>query len=277
MNEADILVERQCQVFGGELPGRHGAVAVELPVLVHPLPVELARRLAKMDRENAIDRAQNLFLRGAQIGRRGAGGFSVAQNFGAFAQLFDDAGVHAAAVGGAFGFGHRGLGNQSVFLDNVDEHIPLAAVVDRVREKERHRSVVHRPVGGLDDRLEEIIGALDFVPEKRVILAEFEILEFHFAHRADAAQIESGEHPASSGGLLRGRFPIVQRFGEGMIGLDRDRAVDGDFIDRGFGHGIARPGIGRIGLEIGFQFVQQPGGQCSRRGCPARPPGGPCG
>jgi len=83
-------------------------------------------------------------------------------------------------------------------VDDIDKHIPLSSVVEWSLEEESDGAVVGVTVGGVDDLFEEIIGAFEFIPEERVVLAEFEIGEIHFLHGADAKKVEAGKHPASA-------------------------------------------------------------------------------
>ena len=62
-----------------------------------------------------------------------------------------------------------------------------------------------------------MIGPLEFVPEVYVRLAELEILDVQFCHRARAEEIESGEKPAPPASSLIGDLPLVELYGEGEI------------------------------------------------------------
>ena len=58
MYQADVLVERQRDISGGEFLWGQGAVTVEGAVLVQPLPINRRRRGAEMNREDTIDYLQ---------------------------------------------------------------------------------------------------------------------------------------------------------------------------------------------------------------------------
>ncbi len=80
-----------------------------------------------------------------------------------------------------------------MLVDDGHEHVPLAAVVGYRLQQVRHRAVVHVAAGRLDDGLEEVVGALDLVPEHRVVLGELEVLQAHLLHGADAHQVQARE------------------------------------------------------------------------------------
>ena len=73
-----------------------------------------------------------------------------------------------------------------MLADEVHRHVPLTAVADRIAEQEADCAVVDRAVGGVDDGFVEVVGSLEFVPEVDVGLAEFEIFDVEFLHRARA-------------------------------------------------------------------------------------------
>ena len=99
------------------------------------------------------------------------------------------------------------LWHDAPLLDDVDNHVPLAAVGDRVRQKEGDQSAI----GGLlrvapvrlRDVVQEVVASLDLVPEEKVALAELEVVQFHFLGERNAHGIQAGEDPAPS------RAPLV--------------------------------------------------------------------
>jgi hypothetical protein len=137
-----------------------------------------------------------------------------------------------------------------VLGDQGGEHVPLAAVAGHRLQQEGDRAVVEVAVRGLDDRLEEVVGALELVPEHRVVLRELEVLEPGLAHDADAQQVQPREEPAAAALFLVGDLPVVQRGRLRVVDAADDLPVDGDIIDRHPGHGILGEPIGRVGREV---------------------------
>ena len=134
VHQADVVVHGQVDVGGGELLRRHLGVAVELAVLVGPLPGEAAGRRAEVDAEDAVDRLEDALLLGAEVVGGGAAAEQVAQGPGGLAQLGGEDGVHAGGGGAALGLGHERLRHEAVLAHEVGEHVPLAAVGDRARD-----------------------------------------------------------------------------------------------------------------------------------------------
>ncbi len=64
VDQADVVVDRQLHVLGRELLRGDHAVAVELAVLVDPLPIEPLGRGTEVDAEHAIDDAEKVGLLG---------------------------------------------------------------------------------------------------------------------------------------------------------------------------------------------------------------------
>ena len=76
-----------------------------------------------------------------------------------------------------------------MFLDEVDEHIPLTTVIQWTFKQPCHGAVVRWTVHHLDYPLEKIIGTLELIPEESIVLAEFEFFQIHLLHRADPKKI----------------------------------------------------------------------------------------
>ena len=130
-------------------------------------------------------------------------------------------------------------------------------------QQEGDRAVVEVAVRGLDDRLEEVVGALELVPEHRVVLRELEVLEPGLAHHADAQQVQPGEQPAAAAPLLVGDLPVVQRRRHGVVDAADDFPVDGHVVDGHPGHGILGEPVRRVGREILAQSFQISGSERS--------------
>ena len=147
--------------------------------------------------------------------------------------------------------GMTDFGTRPCLCDQGDEHVPLAAVVGDAAEQVRDRAVVDVAVAGLDDRLEEVVRALELVPEHGVVLRELEVLEVHRAHRADAQQVEPGEHPAATGLLLVRDLPVVEQVRHRVVGAGDDRPVERDVLDADLRDRVLRDAVRRVRREVG--------------------------
>ena len=85
---------------------------------------------------------------------------------------------------------------------------------------------------GLDDRLEEVVGPLELVPEHACGSGEnSKSLRFIALHRADPQQVEPGEQPAAAALLLVRDLPVVEQVRHRVVGRGDDRAVERDVVD----------------------------------------------
>ena len=126
-------------------------------------------------------------------------------------------------------------------------------------------SIVDVAVGRIDDGFEEVVGALDFVPEHQVVLAELELLDVRAAPGGEAQQVQAGEHPAAAGLLLVGDAPVVEQRREGVVGLEDDALVQGDVVDVVARDGVLRQAEGRARDERALQTAQRLDRQRTRR------------
>ena len=261
VDEADEILHGSADVLLGEFEGRHLTVAVELAVLVLPLPIELGRRVAQVNAEDLVDGAESFLLRVPHGAQAGLVGVEAADVAGALADLVVEAGIHTHGIAGALGLGHDGLRNDAVLAHEADEHIPLAAVAQGLPQEPGHDAVVNRPVGGLDDGLKDVVGALHLVPEHDVALAELELLDVEDVAGLRAEQVETGKHPAATGSRLVGDAPVVEDGGEAVGCLGDDVAVEGDIVDVVLGDdvlhqlvvGLGSDGILKLGHGGGVQ------------------------
>ena len=92
---------------------------------------------------------------------------------------------------------HQVFGHDAVFFHQAPEHIPLAAVSQRIVKEKTH----HTPVPGLIQRLQhifqEIVGFFQLVIEERIILGELHIVEVQLLHKVQPHHVESRKHPAA--------------------------------------------------------------------------------
>ncbi len=232
---------------------------MEVLVLVCPLPVEALRRRAQVNAQDPVDDLHDLGL--GRAGGLQPAGRGRTDRPGPLAKLVAEGRVHPARVRRALGLRHVSLGNQAVLGHERGEHVPLAAVAGHRVQQEGDGPVVDVAVRGLDDRLEEVIGALELVPEHRVVLRELEVLEPGPPHDARAQQVQPGEQPAAAAPLLVGDLPVVQRRRHRVVDAADDLPVDGHVVDGHPGHGILGEPVRRVGREILAQSFQVSGSE----------------
>ena len=140
--------------------------------------------------------------------------------------------------GGSSRFRHQILGDYAVFCHEAAEHIPLAAVSDRIFQKKAHHAAVRRFIQRLQHVLQEIVGLLQFVIEQGIVLGQLHVIEVQLRHQIQAHDIEGGEHPAPAGLLLVADLPGLHfdAEGEGVVLLHR-------VISRGAEHACLRSGV----------------------------------
>jgi hypothetical protein len=83
--------------------------------------------------------------------------------------------------------------DQSVFLHQVDDHVPLATVADWVFQDLLDEAACQIVIGCCDYLLEEPVGLFDLVPVEEVSLAEFELAELICLDQWNSKDVSSGE------------------------------------------------------------------------------------
>ncbi len=217
-----------------------------------------------MDAEHPVDGGQHLPLV-PPLGLDPLGG-QPAQIAGALAQQGLQGPVHRPGRGGAVGLRHGRLGDQAVLGDQGDEHVPLAAVTDRIRQQVCHRAVVHVPVRRLDDGLQEVVRPLELVPPEQVVLGELEVLHAQLPCGADPEQVEPGEHPATPALLLVGGLPVVQVVGDRVVDAGEDPPVEGDIVHGCLGDRVLHQPVHRARGELLLEQLVQIRGQTALHG-----------
>ena len=56
------------------------------------------------------------------------------------------------------------------YLEQIDNHVPLAAIADEVVRKVVDKPVIDWQVGMLDRKFEVVVGLVQLVPEEEVVL-----------------------------------------------------------------------------------------------------------
>jgi hypothetical protein len=143
------------------------------------------------------------------------------------------------------------------------EHVPLAAVAGYRLQQEGDGAVVEIALRGLDHRLKEVVGALELVPEHRVVLRELEVLDPGLVHDPDAQQVQPREQPAAAALLLVRDLPVVQRGGQRVVDAGDDLPVDGHVVQGHLGHGVLGEPVRRVSGEILAQLFQFSGSERS--------------
>ena len=199
---AHRVLQKPAHVLFREGEGSHTLLDMIDPVLIYVLKAEALRRLGVGAREEAVNFAEHLVLCGAYLVRRRAGGGKAAQLDGADLEVAVKGRVHSPGVARLICLTVNVLRNDSVFADDVREHLPLAAVVHSRLEYKLHVPVVRRKGGGLDYRLKEEIAPLKFIPKGEIALAELEAVKLKLRRDAFAQHVRRGEEPAASAALL---------------------------------------------------------------------------
>ena len=184
---------------------------MEVVVLIAVLKGKGLGRLAQADAEQAVDLAQHPGLAGAQLVQALALLVQLAQDAGILPQLLGQRHIHLAAAGRSLGLGVSGLGHHTVLLDQIAEHIPLAAVVHRSHQQIGHQTAIGGLVQRVEDALEEVVGFFQLIPEKEVGLRELKGLEVILLHHLIAQGVEGCKHPAAAALLLICNFTLLKR------------------------------------------------------------------
>ena len=232
----------------GELARGQRPDAVEGLVLVPVLPHELARRGAQVDGEHPVDvlhrrRADRLGVRAVGHGR--------AQAQGGPAQRRGQVVVHGVGVRGRVRVRHGVVRRHPVLGDEPGELRPPAAVADRLLQGLDHLPVAQRPLGVGDGPGQEGGGLLQLVVEVDEALAQLHRLHVQLLDEAGAQDVEAGEGPAAPRVLLVGDGGVGDEVGDRGVDRGDDGAVQGELLDAGGGHGVAREAGGGVGEEGG--------------------------
>ena len=257
VDQAHVILQAGVHVLVPELDRRDLAVAVELALLVGPLPVEALRRLAQVDRQDAV--AGGHALSHDLVDLRGIGEHACHLGVQHRAQL----GVHRTGVLGGLGLREQVLGHGAILLVDVHGHRPLAAVAHHVGEQMLHQTGVGG-LAGLDQRghvLEEVVDALELVEVHRVVLRELELLEAHVLLGNETGHVQGAEQPAAAGTILMGHRAVVHGHGESALQQTGAVIVAGHLVDARGGNGVHRQSVRGIGFEIGAQRAEGLGAQ----------------
>ena len=102
---------------------------MELLVLVTVFEIKGLGRIAETDAKHVVNNLHHFLLLCKQLFFGAAGTVCFPQSACELPQLFCHVRYHFVCVGGNFAFRHRFLRNQSVFVYDCTEHIPLSAVI----------------------------------------------------------------------------------------------------------------------------------------------------
>ena len=172
-----------------EFHRRDLTIAVELAVLVGPLPVEALRRLAQVNCQNAV-------AGGGRFGdhRFDRSRIGIHVRDGRMQQA-TQLHVHFAGVLGGFGFREQILRNGTVLLVHVHGHGPLTAVAHHVGEQMLNQTGVGRFAGlhKFGHVLQEVVDALKLVVVHGIVLGELELLQTHVLLGHEAGHVQRAE------------------------------------------------------------------------------------
>ena len=190
----------------------------------------------------------NLLQRGGfDLARVGPFGRRPANVASAPAQQLLERLVHRAGVRRGFSLRHRVLRHDAVFLDERDEHVPLAAVVNRVRQQVVDGAVVDVAIGELNHRRQKVVRLLELVPKVLIVLGELEFLDACVLVDGRLERVEAGEEPAAAGFLLVRDRPGVDFDGDGRVDRRDDLPVHRHLVDGRLGDGVLHDPSGAIG------------------------------
>ena len=167
---------------------------------------------------------------------------TVTQIGGELAQLGVQILFECVGIAGIRGFRVCGLRDQTILVDQRNEHLPPAAVIGNSIVDDFEHAAVGRLVKGCEHVLQIRIRFLDCVPEEQVGFGELEILKLPTMHELIAQGVERGEHPAAAG-----------------MFLIRDRAL------LEFNREIARQGAHAMVIGGGLQYAHAGGCVCRDR------------
>ena len=173
----------------------------------------------------------------------------LAQLAGKLAQLFGHVAVHLLGGGGDSGLRHGGLWNQTVFVHQVAQHIPLAAVVERGGKQVGNQAALGRLVERFQNALQEVVGFFQFIIKEGVALGKLEGIEIELFHHREAQAVERGEHPAASALFLIGNLALFEADRKLMDVLARDLVILRAGVDAVSGDRVHGDGVDRILVE----------------------------
>ena len=89
-----------------------------------------------------------------------------------------------------------------MFFNQIDNHIPLSSITDGVSQKKRDQPSTNIflwfPTVRVCDGVQEIIAALNFIPEKQISLTEFKVFNVSILHERNSHGIESCKYPTTA-------------------------------------------------------------------------------
>ena len=235
VDDADGPVQQVADIFCAEAQGREALFDMVDLVLVHKLKVERCGRLAVAAAQEAVDPAEHRLLFGLEGVLALAGGDHRAQPGRAGLQALVEHAVHGGGVRGLVRLVERILGHDAVLAHDVDEHVPLAAVVHARAQNVGDGAVVCGQAGRLQNALQEIVAALKLVPEGQIALRQLEGLQVLLLGNALAQHVERGKQPAAAAGLLVGDLQRLDLQGELLTHRLRACADEGHVVQVALG------------------------------------------
>ena len=154
------------------------------------------------------------------------------------AQQRVDQAVHVSGVAALESLLHGSFRDDTVLLNDIDEHVPLAAVADARIEQENHEPVGERSVRKRDHGFIEEVDLFELVPEGCIVLRELELLKIQVIRDLLAEDVEGCEDPAAAAGFLIGDAHGRDFYGELELGLIEPSVRESNVFDVVFCEGV---------------------------------------
>ena len=180
VNEAYIAGHVPADVFLKEAFAREALLPDKFLVLVPGLEGEGFGRVAQGDAQHVVDVREHSLLLLPKLVHRLPGGTALPQGAGELPEL---AGHVAGDLPGgrrAGGLGHGVLGYHAVFFNQIAQHIPLPAIVERRAQQMGNQPPVGGLIQGVENALQKVVGLFQLVIEEGVVLAELEGFQVQF-------------------------------------------------------------------------------------------------
>jgi len=96
------------------------------------------------------------------------------------------------------------LGNDSILVHEIDQHLPLSAIVRRVAQQMLDQSAIRRLATSsrLHKHTQQIVQSLHLVPEEDEVLTELEVFQFELLHDRNSHAVQHRKDPTATGAFL---------------------------------------------------------------------------
>ena len=204
MDDADVIVKVIADIGFKELQRSHITDGDDLAVLVLVFEIEFLRGNIVAGAEEGV----GLFEHFRTESRESVGftGSSEPAEFGGLCtEVVVDVLVDVAGVGGLEGFRIAYLREDTVLLHDVDEHIPLTAVMYAGADDVVNHAGIVRFVCGVDHACDVVVDAFELIKECQIGLGKFKGIHVQLLRDDFAEDVGCGKEPAAAAGHLVGR------------------------------------------------------------------------